>query len=107
MDREKDAFYVVKKGDIIGVYKCLNDCQALLGSSVIFHYLLTYLHLSLRSPPTYLAALLDWQLLVHYPANCHLNMDVFPHLFCFEFDWIILIRGGAIKRVCVECATPS
>ncbi|KAG5534969.1 hypothetical protein RHGRI_022922 [Rhododendron griersonianum] len=34
MDREKDAFYVVKKGDIIGVYKCLNDCQALLGSSV-------------------------------------------------------------------------
>lgn len=103
MDREKDAFYVVKKGDIIGVYKCLNDCQALLGSSVIFHYL----HLSLRSPPTYLAALLDWQLLVHYPANCHLNMDVFPHLFCFEFDWIILIRGGAIKRVCVECATPS
>ncbi|KAF7134711.1 hypothetical protein RHSIM_Rhsim08G0061200 [Rhododendron simsii] len=34
MDRENDAFYVVKKGDIIGVYKCLNDCQALLGSSV-------------------------------------------------------------------------
>ncbi|KAE9466534.1 hypothetical protein C3L33_01577, partial [Rhododendron williamsianum] len=68
MDREKDAFYVVKKGDIIGVYKCLNDCQALLGSSVIFHYLLTYLHLSLRSPPTYLAALLDWQLLVCDPS---------------------------------------
>lgn len=34
MDHEKDAFYVVRKGDIIGVYKCLNDCQALLGSSV-------------------------------------------------------------------------
>ncbi|THG22678.1 hypothetical protein TEA_011545 [Camellia sinensis var. sinensis] len=34
MEDEKDAFYVVKKGDIVGVYKSLNDCQALLGSSV-------------------------------------------------------------------------
>ncbi|KAI8017705.1 Uncharacterized protein Mb2253c [Camellia lanceoleosa] len=34
MEDEKNAFYVVKKGDIVGVYKSLNDCQALLGSSV-------------------------------------------------------------------------
>ncbi|GMP30369.1 hypothetical protein CsSME_00005067 [Camellia sinensis var. sinensis] len=34
MEDEQDAFYVVKKGDIVGVYKSLNDCQALLGSSV-------------------------------------------------------------------------
>ncbi|KAK9271816.1 hypothetical protein L1049_002181 [Liquidambar formosana] len=31
---EKDAFYVVRKGDIIGVYKSLSDCQAQAGSSV-------------------------------------------------------------------------
>lgn len=31
-----DAFYVVRKGDIIGVYKSLSDCQAQTGSSVIF-----------------------------------------------------------------------
>ncbi|KAA8530272.1 hypothetical protein F0562_004981 [Nyssa sinensis] len=34
MDDEKDAFYVVRKGDIVGVYKSLSDCQAQLGSSV-------------------------------------------------------------------------
>ncbi|KAJ4978006.1 hypothetical protein NE237_008786 [Protea cynaroides] len=31
---EKDAFYVVRKGDMIGVYTNLSDCQAQAGSSV-------------------------------------------------------------------------
>ena len=35
MEQEKDAFFVVRKGDIVGVYKSLNDCQAQVGSSVI------------------------------------------------------------------------
>lgn len=35
MENENDAFYVVKKGGIVGVYKNLTDCQALLGSSVV------------------------------------------------------------------------
>nr|XP_043615262.1 uncharacterized protein LOC122587218 [Erigeron canadensis]XP_043615263.1 uncharacterized protein LOC122587218 [Erigeron canadensis] len=30
MEDEKDAFYVVRKGDIVGVYRSLNDCQNLL-----------------------------------------------------------------------------
>ncbi|CAI9262769.1 unnamed protein product [Lactuca saligna] len=30
MEDEKDAFYVVRKGDIVGVYRSLNDCQSLL-----------------------------------------------------------------------------
>lgn len=34
MDEESDAFYVVRKGDIIGVYKSLSDCQAQVSSSV-------------------------------------------------------------------------
>ncbi|XP_009588376.1 uncharacterized protein [Nicotiana tomentosiformis] len=34
MGDEKDAFYVVRKGDVIGVYKSLSDLQALLRSSV-------------------------------------------------------------------------
>ncbi|XP_057463923.1 uncharacterized protein LOC130753787 isoform X1 [Actinidia eriantha] len=34
MDDEKHAFYVVRKGDVIGIYRSLRDCQALLGSSV-------------------------------------------------------------------------
>lgn len=36
MEEEKDAFYVVRKGDIVGIYKTLSDCQAQAGSSVIF-----------------------------------------------------------------------
>lgn len=34
MEEEKNAFYVVRKGDIVGVYKNLSDCQAQVGSSV-------------------------------------------------------------------------
>jgi hypothetical protein len=33
-DKEKDAFFVVRKGDIVGIYKDLIDCQAQVGSSV-------------------------------------------------------------------------
>ena len=32
---ESDAFYVVRKGDVIGVYKSFSDCQQQLGSSVL------------------------------------------------------------------------
>lgn len=35
MEQEKDAFYVVRKGDIVGVYNSLSDSQAQVGSSVI------------------------------------------------------------------------
>lgn len=37
MEKEKqpkEAFYVVRKGDVVGVYRSLNDCQAQVGSSV-------------------------------------------------------------------------
>lgn len=39
MGEERDAFYVVRKGDMIGVYKSLSDCQAQAGSTVTFHNL--------------------------------------------------------------------
>ncbi|KAJ0244669.1 hypothetical protein HA466_0192640 [Hirschfeldia incana] len=34
MGDEKDAFYVVRKGDIVGVYRSLSECQQQAGSSV-------------------------------------------------------------------------
>ncbi|KAH9609142.1 hypothetical protein KSS87_002368 [Heliosperma pusillum] len=34
MEDEKNAFFVVRKGDIVGVYKSLSDCQAQVGSSI-------------------------------------------------------------------------
>ncbi|CAO2829084.1 unnamed protein product [Amaranthus hypochondriacus] len=33
-DKEKEGFFVVRKGDIIGVYKNFNACQAQVGSSI-------------------------------------------------------------------------
>ncbi|KAM7499410.1 hypothetical protein LguiA_023824 [Lonicera macranthoides] len=34
MEQEKSTFFVVRKGDIVGVYKNLSDCQAQVGSSI-------------------------------------------------------------------------
>ncbi|GER35770.1 Hop-interacting protein THI034 [Striga asiatica] len=37
MGDEKDAFYVVRKGDVVGVYRSINDLQSVLQSSVNDH----------------------------------------------------------------------
>ncbi|KAK4371861.1 hypothetical protein RND71_007245 [Anisodus tanguticus] len=34
MKEERDGFFVVKKGDIVGVYRNLGDCQTQVGSSI-------------------------------------------------------------------------
>ncbi|XP_028801947.1 uncharacterized protein LOC114757120 [Neltuma alba] len=34
MEQEKDAFFVVRKGDIVGIYNSLIECQAQVGSSI-------------------------------------------------------------------------
>ena len=35
MKDDKEAFFVLRKGDLVGVYKSLSDCQAQVGTSVI------------------------------------------------------------------------
>ena len=42
MEEEKDAFYVVRKGDIVGLYKSFSECQAQAGFSVNVFYLKSY-----------------------------------------------------------------
>lgn len=32
---DKDEFFVVRKGDLVGVYRSLSDCQAQVGTSVV------------------------------------------------------------------------
>ena len=52
MGDEKDAFYVVRKGEIVGVYRSFSECQQQASSSVISHFTLTlffYLFFSLKS----------------------------------------------------------
>lgn len=46
MKDDKEAFFVVRKGDLVGVYKSLSDCQAQVGTSVIMSSL--YLDVNLR-----------------------------------------------------------
>lgn len=46
MKEDKEAFFVVRKGDIVGIYKSLNECQSQVGSSVgnlIPNYVHTYM----------------------------------------------------------------
>jgi hypothetical protein len=43
MAEEKDAFYVVKKGNVVGIYKSFADIQPLLSSSVCIHLFPTLL----------------------------------------------------------------
>ncbi|KAL6562600.1 hypothetical protein OROGR_003607 [Orobanche gracilis] len=33
MKDDREAFFVVRKGDLVGVYKSLSDCQAQVGTS--------------------------------------------------------------------------
>jgi len=35
MEEDTNAFYVVRKGDVVGVYKSFSDCQAQVSSSVM------------------------------------------------------------------------
>ncbi|KAF9677545.1 hypothetical protein SADUNF_Sadunf08G0118800 [Salix dunnii] len=35
MENEKDAFFVVRKGDVVGVYKNFADCEAQFGTSIL------------------------------------------------------------------------
>lgn len=38
MAEEKDAFYVVKKGDVVGIYKSFTDIQPLLAASSVYPF---------------------------------------------------------------------
>jgi len=48
MEEDTNAFYVVQKGDVIGVYKSLSDCQAQVRSSVMSTAVTSTFHLTLH-----------------------------------------------------------
>ena len=66
MELAKDAFYVVRKGDIVGVYKSFGDCQAQLSSSIILHFSISGLNgfnvLELHFTSLFLFCLELWQI---------------------------------------------
>ncbi|XVF02390.1 hypothetical protein REPUB_Repub04eG0171500 [Reevesia pubescens] len=57
MENLKDAFFVVRKGDLVGVYKSFADCQAQVGSSICDPLVSVYKGYSLtRDTEEYLAS---------------------------------------------------
>ncbi|KAL6619858.1 hypothetical protein ACP70R_034997 [Stipagrostis hirtigluma subsp. patula] len=57
MDSTSEPFYVVRKGDVIGIYKTLSDCQAQVSNSVCDPSVTVYKGYSLRKETEeYLAA---------------------------------------------------
>jgi hypothetical protein len=41
-ENERNAFYVVRKGDVVGIYNTLTHSQAQVGSSVILFFILVF-----------------------------------------------------------------
>ncbi|XP_066364344.1 uncharacterized protein [Miscanthus floridulus] len=57
MDSSREPFYVIRKGDVIGIYKTLSDCQAQVSNSVCDPPVTVYKGYSLRKETEeYLAA---------------------------------------------------
>lgn len=57
IDSSREPFYVIRKGDVIGVYKNLSDCQAQASKSVLHPSVTVYKGYSLRKETEeYLAA---------------------------------------------------
>ncbi|CAD6215409.1 unnamed protein product [Miscanthus lutarioriparius] len=57
MDSSRESFYVIRKGDVIGIYKTLSDCQAQVSNSVCDPPVTVYKGYSLRKETEeYLAA---------------------------------------------------
>lgn len=87
MEEEKDAFYVVRKGDIVGLYKSFSECQAQAGFSVNVFYLLSYFQM--------LILVCKWSFLL-----CCFFLHQKKRLFvCYDhYIWIQLFSSWALAR---------
>lgn len=101
MAEESDAFYVVRKGDIVGIYKRLSDCQAQVSSSVCDPSVSVYKGYSLpKEAEVYLAShgLKDALYSMH---ASHLKDDLFGTLAPCPFqqpDGLAFLVDKASKR---------
>lgn len=101
MAEESGAFYVVRKGDIVGIYKRLSDCQAQVSSSVCDPSVSVYKGYSLpKEAEVYLAShgLKDALYSMH---ASHLKDDMFGTLIPCPFqqpDGLAFLADKAPKR---------
>lgn len=80
MKEENNSFFVVRKGDLVGVYKNFSDCQAQVGSSV---------NNLLRITVNFLTFLLD-NSFYWYPLHLSVSWDMKYLSFQNEFGYVHL-----------------
>lgn len=83
---ESDAFYVVRKGDIIGIYKSLSDCQAQISSSVCGPSVSVYKGYSLYKESEEYLASRGFKDSLYSMHDSHLKEDIFGTLVPCPFQ---------------------
>ncbi|GAB4839849.1 hypothetical protein Ancab_039632 [Ancistrocladus abbreviatus] len=99
MEGEKGAFFVVRKGDLVGVYKTLSECQAQVGTSVSHPPVSVYKGCSLpKDSEEYLASCGLQNALYTIKAE-DLKEDLFGKLVPCLFQEPGSFKGEASSRV--------
>ncbi|KAL0920781.1 hypothetical protein M5K25_009949 [Dendrobium thyrsiflorum] len=86
MADESDAFYVVRKGDIVGIYKSLSDCQAQVSSSVCDPPVSVYKGYCLRKETEDYFASQGFKDALYSMHAAHLKDDMFSTLVACPFQ---------------------
>ncbi|PKA46128.1 Putative ribonuclease H protein [Apostasia shenzhenica] len=86
MAEGSDAFYVVRKGDIVGIYKSLSDCQAQVSSSVCDPPVSVYKGYSLRKDTEEYLSSHGFKDALYSMHASHLKEDMFGTLVPCPFQ---------------------
>ncbi|CAL8093631.1 unnamed protein product [Prunus armeniaca] len=95
VELEKDAFYVVRKGDIVGVYKSFSDCQAQLSSSIFDPPVSVYKGYSLPKDTEEYLGSCGLTNAMYTIAAADLKDDIFGKLMHCPFQDPACLQGGA------------
>ncbi|XP_020573204.1 uncharacterized protein LOC110019743 isoform X2 [Phalaenopsis equestris] len=80
MEEDSEAFYVVRKGDVIGIYKCFSDCQAQVSSSLCDPAVSVYKGYSLHKDSEDYLASRGFKDALYSIHAAHLKEDIFGTL---------------------------
>ncbi|KAF6136491.1 hypothetical protein GIB67_035050 [Kingdonia uniflora] len=97
MEEDKGAFYVVRKGDVVGVYKSLIECQAQVGT-VCDPSVSVYKGSSLRKDTEDYLTSRGLKNAIYSISAAHVNDDLFGELTLCPFEQPASSKGKASKK---------
>ncbi|KDP21304.1 hypothetical protein JCGZ_21775 [Jatropha curcas] len=106
-EKEKDAFFVVRKGDIVGVYKTFNDCQAQIGSSVCDPPISVYKGYALPKDTEEYLISRGLQNALYTIRAADLKEDLFGTLLPCRFEQPISSKGDSNMQVATTKKRPQ